>query len=79
MVFSRLGRELQIGTEKRRTHFGDQLFHRVAFIAPFFAAEAAIEPGRVACPIGQLVGEGRRVRFGVAKGLERGQADVVGF
>lgn len=30
-------------------------------------------------PVGQLMGQGRRVRFGVEDGLERGHADVIGF
>ncbi len=55
MVAARLGRQFQIGTEERRAKFGDKLFHRVTFIAPALASQAAVKAGRVFRPVAGFV------------------------
>ncbi len=43
MVLADLRRDGQVGTQERGAKLGDQFFHRVAVVAPFRAAEVAIE------------------------------------
>ena len=70
VVLTRLLRQSKIGRQKRRTKFGDKLFHRVAFIAKALAPEAAVQPRRVPRPVRQLVRESRVIAFSVLEGFK---------
>src|SRR3546814_9677949 len=61
MIRADLWRDTEVGAEKSRADLGDQLLAGVAFVAPPLAPQIAVEPGRVARPVGELMGQGRRV------------------
>jgi hypothetical protein len=42
--------DAKVGTEERRSEFGDELFHRIGIIAKAIG-EIAIETGRMTCPM----------------------------
>ena len=43
MVLTRLERQLKVGTNERATKLGNELFTRLAFIAPLLATELAVK------------------------------------
>src|SRR3546814_13251728 len=79
MIRADLGRDTEVGAEKSRADLGDQLLAGVAFVAPPLAPQIAVEPGRVARPVGELMGQGRRVALRIAEGLRRWHPDVLGL
>src|SRR3546814_18880367 len=79
MIRADLGRDTEVGAEKSRADLGDQLLAGVAFVAPPLAPQIAVEPGRVARPVGELMGQGRRVALRIAEGLGRRHPDVIGL
>ena len=55
MILARFRCDIEIGTEKRRAHFGHQFLGGVAMIAPTLATKIAIEASFVPCPVGQFM------------------------
>lgn len=60
VVFAEFGRDGEVGAEERGAEFGDEFFGGVAGVGEAFAAEFAVEEGRVAGPVGDLVGRSVR-------------------
>ncbi len=72
MVVADFRGDTEVCAQEGGTHFGDQPFAGVAFIPEALAAEVAVEAGRVARPVGQLMGQRRGVALRVLEGLEGG-------
>ena len=51
VISARLGGQFQIGAEESRAKLGDQLFARIAFIAPFLASEFSVKAALVLRPV----------------------------
>ena len=66
MVGPHLRRDAQIRTKKGAAQFRTQLLTRIAFVAVALPPEIARQPLVVLRPVGQFVGERRRVALGVA-------------
>ena len=77
VIVANLGRELQIGAQKRRPEFGDKLLDSVAFVAEALAAEIAVQTLLVSRPVRRFVRQ-RRVVGSRRRGKSRRAASEYG-
>ncbi len=52
---------IEVGAQEGGTQLRDELFHRVAFIAPALAPEIPVKPRGMPRPVRHLMGKGRVV------------------
>lgn len=78
VIFANLRRQIEVGGEERRAQFGDEFFHRIAFIANALAPEIAAEASGMARPVRAFMGERGVIAFGVAERLERQHLHMIG-
>ena len=70
VIRSRFGCQAKIGTKECCAKFGNKLFPRITFIAPFLAPEFTVKPFRVLGPVGQLMRQSGIVSLGAAETLK---------
>ena len=78
MVLPDFRRQLEISRQKGAADFGNKLFHGIAFVAPPFPAEIAVQAGRVAGPVHGFMQTGFVVALRIAEERKGRHLDVVG-
>ena len=78
MIMARFDGEAKVGGEESCSQFGDKFLAGIAFIAPFFAAKAAVQAARVTSPVHGFVASGGIITMGVVEGRKRRKLDAVG-
>jgi hypothetical protein len=77
VIFTHFRREFEVGAEESASQLRYEFLAGIALVAPGFATEVAVEPGRVLRPVRRFMRQCGIEGFSVAKSLDDRHLDVV--